>query len=92
MSARPGVSWKWLAGILVSVVLLAGGGWVRYIQAELGQVKAEQQEERDQRQEQAGTLRVLREKIERVEEQAREIRQDQKEHNKKLDEILRRVR
>ena len=85
MSARNGVSWKWLAGILVSVLLLAGAGWI-------GSIQTEQSAERAKREEQSVGLGVVREKIERIEEQVREIRQDQKEHNKKLDELLRRVR
>lgn len=31
-----GVSWKWLAGILVGVLILGAGSWAAYIQSQIG--------------------------------------------------------
>lgn len=75
-----GVSKAWLIGILSAIVLTAGGSWMATIQAE-------QSREREKRAEIERKVDVLGEKVTRVEQDQREIKQDIREQNKKLDEI-----
>ncbi len=83
MSANS-VTWKWLAGSLLSVLLLAGGGWMRMLAADLGIVKEEQKKDRESA---AGS----REKIGVIEERTKRTEQDVKEVKEDLKELLRRT-
>lgn len=78
------VTWKWLAGTLLSVLLLAGGGWVRMLAADLGAVKEEQKKDRD-------AASGSREKIGVIEERTKRTEQDVKEVKEDLKELLRRM-
>ena len=86
------VSQKWLLGILTTIILALGGGWMGYVHSQLAAVVADQKKQQES---DAGTKRdtaVIREKIERTEQDVKEIKQDQREQGKKLDELLRRVK
>ena len=86
------VSTKWLIGILTTIVLAGGGGWMTFVQAQLSDVKREQQTEKDIRARQAADVEVIKEKVKRLEQDTQEIKSEQRETNRKLDELLRRVR
>ena len=83
MSANS-VTWKWLAGTLLSVLLLAGGGWMRMLAGEVETVKQEQTRDREA----AG---VSREKVGVIEERTKRTEQDVKEIKEDLKELLRRT-
>ena len=103
MSERDAVSQRWLLGILVSVLIMGGAGWMTYVQAQISDVKKEQQVAAglaalaaqvavQVRGQADADILVIREKIKRLEEDTREIKGDVKEQTKKLDELLRRAR
>ena len=92
MSERDAVSQRWLLGILASLIIMGGAGWMTYVQAQIADVKKEQQADTLTRGKAAGDIEVIREKVKRLEEDTREIKGDVKEQTKKLDELLRRAR
>ena len=86
------VSQKWLLGILTAVLLSGGAGWMSYVHSQLAVTAEEQLRQRDANAEAKRDTAVIKEKVERLERDTKEIKEDQKEQGKKLDEILRRVR
>lgn len=86
------VSQKWLLGILTSIVLASGAGWMGYVHVQLGAVAAEQKKQEVSNAETKRDTAVIREKVDRLEQDVKEIKQDQREQGRKLDELLRRVR
>jgi len=75
-----GVTWKWVVGILVTILLLGGGAWATSIQAQVtdanrnaGELKAD--------------IAVIKERMRAFEENQKEERDARKEADKKLDEI-----
>ena len=63
-----------------------------YVHSQLAVTAEEQLRQRDANAEAKRDTAVIKEKVERLERDTKEIKEDQKEQGKKLDEILRRVR
>jgi hypothetical protein len=89
--ANDSVTWKQV-GVVVSVLGLLGGGWMTSMHAEVRGIKADQVTDRNQSNTQGASIRVIEEKVRRTETDVQEIKQDQREMNRKLDELLRRTR
>ena len=83
---------KWLLGILVSIVLAGGAGWMTYVQAQIGKLATDQASEKFDQAKRSADLEVIKEKVKRLEEDTKEIKQDGKDTGKKIDELLRRSR
>ena len=92
MNGPPPVTQKWLLRILVGVVLAGGAGWMTQVHSEIAEVKGAQQQDTRERQEIKRDAAVMSEKVDRLREDVQEIKADQREQGKKLDELLRRVR
>ena len=73
------VTWKWLAGSLLSVLLLIGGGWMRMLAGEGETVKQEQKRDREASGASREKVGVIEERTKRTEDDVREIKQDLKE-------------
>ena len=86
------VTWKWLVGILMAVVIAGGGAWMTTMYAEVGKVKEEQKADRQSVGAIDKKVGVIEEQTKRTQEDVREIKDVQKDTNKKLDELLRRTR
>ena len=79
-------------GVLVSILVLGGSTWLGTI---YGQVKALDQQQKaitKETADQKGDLRVMQQQINNIEKVVGEVKDQQKETGKKLDELLRRVR
>lgn len=87
-----GPTWKWMVGILFSVVFFGTTGWMTYMATEVNELKKDQTTDREKASAQGRSLGIIEEKTRRLEEDTKEIKQDIKEQNRKLDEILRRVK
>lgn len=79
MALNNSVTWKWLAGTLLSVLLLIGGGWLRALNADLNTVKDEQKKDRDSAAGSREKVGVIEERTKRTEQDVLEIKQDLKE-------------
>ena len=98
------LTWRWLGGILMSIVLLGGGTWMTHMATEVDKVKQEQKQDRErtqevkeeQKQDRQTTqdvkakVGVIEEQTKRTQEDVKEIKETQKDTNRKLDELLRR--
>ena len=73
------VTWKWLAGSLLSLLLLSGGAWVRMVQSDVQTVKDEQKKDRDAAAGNREKGGVIEERTKRTEEDIKDIKQDVKE-------------
>lgn len=88
--ATQGVTWQWLAGIATSVVLLGGTAWMGALNGDVNRVKEEQKADRASASATDRRVGIIDEQTKRTQEDVREIKETQKETNKKLDELLRR--
>jgi len=73
------VTWKWLAGTLLSLLLLTGGAWMKMQAAELQTVKDDQKKEKDASASSREKVGVIEERTKRTEDDVKEIKQDLKE-------------
>ena len=73
------VTWKWLAGTFLSILLLGGAGWMRMLNAEVQTVKGDQKKDREAASEARGKVGIIEERTKRVEQDVQEIKEDLKE-------------
>ena len=73
------VTWKWLAGTLLALLLLTGGAWMKMQAAELQTVKDDQKKEKDASASSREKVGVIEERTKRTEDDVKEIKQDLKE-------------
>ena len=84
------VTWQWLAGTAISIVMLGGGAWMTTMYAEVNAVKQEQKADRKTVNDIEKKVGVIEEQVKRTREDTQEIKESQKDTIKKLDELLRR--
>ena len=84
------VTWKWLVGILMSIVVMGGGAWMSSMYAQVGKVQEEQKQDRQTVNDVRGKVGVIEEQTKRTQDDVKEIKDTQKKTNEKLDELLRR--
>ena len=87
-----GVSKTSLVGILTTIVLAGGAGWMSYVQSGMNALATEQKYDKTEQAKRASEAAVVKEKVERLEKDVGEIKVEQKDQTKKLDELLRRSR
>jgi len=90
MTDRTSVTWQWLAGSAIGVIILGGGAWMTTMYAEVNAVKQEQKADRKTVNEIEKKVGVIEEQTKRTREDVHDIKESQKDTNKKLDELLRR--
>jgi len=90
MNDNRNVTWQWLAGSAIGVVILGGGAWMTTMYAEVNAVKKEQVADRKSIGEIDKKVGVIEEQTKRTREDVHEIKESQKDTNRKLDELLRR--
>ena len=73
------VTWKWLAGTFLSILLLGGAGWMRMLNAEVQTVKGDQKKDREASADARGKVGIIEERTKRVEQDVQEIKEDLKE-------------
>ena len=82
------LTWKWLVGVLMALVFAGGGAWITTIAGDVNQMKAEHPRQVGELDKQVG---IIGERTKRTEEDVKEIKTEQKDQGKKLDELLRRL-
>jgi uncharacterized protein YlxW (UPF0749 family) len=92
MTHGASVSKNWLIGILTTLAMMGGAGWLTAVHSQVSQMKTEQAKDRETVQQIQQDTAVAKERLRRVEDDTKEIKQEQKEQGRKLDEILRRVK
>jgi len=92
MSDYNNVTWKWLAGIAMTILILGGGAWMTTMYAQVNNVQEEQRQDRQTINDVKGKVGVIEERTRRTEEDVKDIKEGQKEQGRKLDELLRRTR
>ena len=90
MPEHNNVTWKWLAGIAISILVMGGGAWMSTMYAQVGKVQEEQKQDRQTVNDVRGKVGIIEEQTKRTQEDVREIKDTQKKTNEKLDELLRR--
>ena len=88
--ANNNVTWKWLAGIAISILVMGGGAWMSTMYAQVGKVQEEQKQDRQTVNDVRGKVGVIEEQTKRTQDDVKEIKDTQKKTNEKLDELLRR--
>ena len=91
MATNGTLTWRWLGGILLTVILAAGGAWMSGMASEVNKVKDEQKQDRQTTQDVKAKVGVIEEQTKRTQEDIQELKRNQEKHGNKLDEILRRI-
>lgn len=86
------VTWKWLVGILTTVLVLGAGAWATTMQAQVNDIKQEQRQATKDTGMQAADIAVIKEKLRTIEDRQKEQSEKTNETNRKLDELLNRSR
>ena len=84
------VTWKWLAGAALTLLLAGGSAWMSTMYAQVNKVQEEQKQDRATVGEVKTKVGVIEEQTKRTQEDVKEIKDTQKKTNEKLDELLRR--
>ena len=90
MASQISVTWQWLGATAIGVIIIGGGAWMTTMYAEVNAVKIEQKADRKTVSEIEKKIGVIEEQTKRTREDVQEIKGDQKDTIKKLDELLRR--
>ena len=90
MAMNNALTWKWLGGVLLLIVLGGGSAWMTTMYAEVGRLKEEQKHDRQTVNTIDKKVGIIEEQTKRTQEDVKEIKDIQKDTNKKLDELLRR--
>lgn len=90
MNERNNVTWKWLAGIAMMILLAGGGAWMSTMYAQVNKVQDEQKQDRKAVGDIDKKVGIIEEQTKRTQEDVKEIKDGQKDTLKKLDELLRR--
>ena len=90
MNDNRNVTWQWLAGSAIGAIIFGGGAWMTTMYAEVNAVKKEQVADRKSIGEIDKKVGVIEEQTKRTREDVHEIKESQKDTNRKLDELLRR--
>jgi cytoskeletal protein RodZ len=90
MTDHNNVTWKWLVGILVLILMGGGGAWMTTMYAQVGKVQEEQKADRQTVNDVKSKVGIIEEQTKRTQKDVEEIKDGQKDTNKKLDELLRR--
>lgn len=85
-----GVTWKWLVSICFSILMLAGGGWMAFVQGQITDVKKDNEKRNETQATQTADIAVIKEQIKQLNEKGQRQEDNQKDMNRKLDELLRR--
>ena len=86
------VTWKWVAGIAMSVLVMGGGAWMSTMYAQVGKVQEEQKQDRQTVNDVRSKVGVIEEQTKRTQEDVKDIKESQKDTGRKLDELLRRTK
>ena len=86
-----GVTWKWVAGGMMTVSTLIGAAWLNANTAKIAAVEIAQTADRKETQDVKTKATVIEEKVRRIEEDVKDVKESQKDTNKKLDENNRKL-
>lgn len=92
MAANNALTWKWLAGLALTILLAGGGAWGSAMIAQVNRVQEEQKQDRKAVGEIDKKAGIIEERTKRIQEDIKELKEGQKDQFQKLDELLRRTR
>ena len=90
--SQNGVTWKWLGGILILIVLGGGSAWMTTMYAEVGRVKDEQKADRQTINDVKGKVGIIEEQTRQTQKDMEQIKKNQEKADDKLNELLRRTK
>ena len=82
------VTWKWLVGILVAVLMAGGGAWMTALSSDVEKMKTEYPKQVGELDKKVG---IIEERTKRLEGDVQELKRGQERQSEKLDELLRRT-
>ena len=90
--ATNGASARWLLGILGSIVLMGGAGWMTFVQNQIGAVQADQKKADEKAAAQREDTGIIKEQVQQLRKGQERQERQQEDVGRKLDELLRRSR
>lgn len=86
--ANGSVTWKYVGGAAVSLIILGGSGWLTAMQGQIGDVYVTADKTKERLAEQATDQAVTRSKVESIERDVNEVRKDMSDIKNTLQQIL----
>jgi peptidoglycan hydrolase CwlO-like protein len=85
------VTWKWVAGGMMTISTLLGATWLNSLTTKTAAIEIAQSADRKETQDVKTKATVIEEKVRRIEEDVKDVKEQQKDTNKKLDETGRKL-
>ena len=86
------VTWKWLAGAALTLLLAGGSAWMSTMYAQVNKVQEEQKQDRATVGEVKTKVGVIEEQTKRTQEDVKDLKKGQDEQTRILNELLRRTK
>jgi hypothetical protein len=82
------VTWKYVGGVAVSLIILGGSGWLAFMQTQLGSVYLAVDKTKERLGEQATDQAVTKSKVQDIDRKVDEVRKDVGDIKSTLQQIL----
>lgn len=82
------VTWKYVGGVAVSLIILGGSGWLTFMQSQIGGVYMAVDKTKERLGEQATDQAVTKSKVESIDRKVDEVRKDVGDVKQILQQIL----
>lgn len=84
------MTWKWLVGVMVGILVVGGGGWMNHMQGQVSDIRSKQEAAGKDASTQSADIAVIKEKLRTIEDRQKEAAEQSKDINRKLDELIQR--
>lgn len=75
-SSNGSITWRYVGGVAVSLIILAGSGWLTYVQSQIGGVNVAMDVQKDKLAEQKTQQAVTGQRVEQIDKKVDEVRKD----------------
>lgn len=87
-----GMVWRVIGPIVVTVVMLGGGAWLNHMHGEIGEVRADQKQEREERQNLGQATVELKVRVQQLGKDVDELKKSTKNVEQNTERILQQLK
>ena len=74
--ANGSITWRYVGGVAVSLIILAGSGWLTYVQSQIGTVTVAMDAQKDKLSDQKTQQAITGQKVEQIDKKVDEVRKE----------------
>ncbi len=75
-SANGSITWRYVGGAAVSLIIIAGSGWLTYVQSQIGGITVAMDTQKDKIADQKTQQAVTGQKVEQIDKKVDEVKKD----------------